>query len=155
MSTELNCHRIETPEDKVLATEIRRIVFIVEQNVPPEREFDEYEEVAVHYLCTLGLGGEAVGTFRLQTASSHMDTPKDQMKVERFAVLKEARGQGVGKYMMEYIVELATSTGIQELVLGGQLQAIPFYEQFGFRTEGDTFMDAGIPHKMMWMKVMR
>ncbi len=120
---------------------VRKTVFVEEQNVPTEREQDEYESESAHFV--LYENGEPVGAGRFRTIGN-------VGKVERICVLKEKRNHGYGKIMMEKIEQYAKEHGVPKLKLNAQLQAIPFYLRIGYKEEtGEVFLDAGIPHKTM------
>lgn len=116
---------------------IRRIVFIVEQSVPEEIEVDEYDAVATHVLAYIG--DRAVGTGRI--------TPEG--RIGRMAVLAEYRGRGVGRALLEALLDIGRRRGSPRLYLSAQTQAIPFYEKFGFVAEGPVYQEAGIDHRRM------
>lgn len=121
--------------------EVRKIVFIDEQNVPPELEIDEYDKSATHFI-VLG-NDEIIGTARLVIS--------DKIgKIGRVCILKEFRNKGIGSKLMNKIIEYSKSIGLEYLSLESQVYAIPFYEKIGFTVEGKEFMDAGIPHKKMF-----
>lgn len=120
------------------AQRVRETVFVVEQGVPPEIELDEWDERCDHALA-YDAGGHVIGTGRL-LPDGH---------VGRMAVLREARGQGVGARLLEALIERARSRGMGRVVLNAQAHAVPFYARFGFAVEGATFMEAGIPHVTM------
>lgn len=119
------------------ASEIRRIVFIVEQQVPQEEEWDGRDALCLHFL--IRHQGRALGTARL-LPDGHLG---------RVAVLEEGRGLGLGRRLVEAAIEAARRQGHAHLELAAQLQAIPFYERLGFTAYGDEFLDAGIPHRNM------
>lgn len=122
------------------AYSVRKIVFIDEQNVPPEEEIDEFEEQSTHFV--LYDEGKPVGAGRFREMNGYG-------KVERICVLSSYRGKGAGKLIMEKIHELASTSNIKRLKLNAQEHAIPFYENLGYTVVSDTFLDAGIPHKTM------
>jgi predicted GNAT family N-acyltransferase len=132
--------RIASEMDREACFGVRRIVFIQEQQVPEEEEWDEHDATAVHFLATQG--DRAVGTARLRVADG-------VAKAERVAVLKDARGLGVGLAVMEALHAEARAQGLKRVVLGAQCQAIPFYERLGYVAWGGKFDDAGIPHRWM------
>jgi predicted GNAT family N-acyltransferase len=113
-------------------------VFVREQGVPEELEWDGLDPACIHVLAWDD-SGAAIGTARLH--------PKG--KIGRMAVLKEWRGRGVGRAMLRALLEVASERGLTTVELGAQIQAIGFYEREGFRVSGDIFMDAGIPHRKM------
>lgn len=133
---------IEIVETRDLATcqEIRRIVFIEEQGVPVEEELDGRDETALHFVAMLE--SKPVGTARLLMSDNGG-------KIGRVAVLKEARGTGLGKALILAAVEKCRGMGFVTVTLGAQTSAIGFYEALGFETVGPEFMDAGIPHRKM------
>lgn len=117
---------------------VRHAVFIEEQKVPPELEWDELDPDS-HHVLALDDKGEPVGTARL--------TPR--RTIGRMAVLPHWRGQGVGEALLEALVERARASGTHELTLAAQTHAIGFYARAGFLPEGEQFDDAGIEHLLM------
>ncbi|WLR53797.1 GNAT family N-acetyltransferase [Mesobacillus subterraneus] len=123
------------------AFEVRKSVFIHEQNVPEEEELDQFESDSVHFvLYDNNLKAAGAGRFRVLDGIG---------KVERICVLKENRKTGAGVAVMNKIEEYAKSQGISTLKLNAQTHAIPFYSRLGYVTVSEEFMDAGIPHKTM------
>ncbi|NBA96781.1 GNAT family N-acetyltransferase [Pseudomonas sp. R5(2019)] len=117
--------------------EIRRIrdsVFIAEQSVPPELEWDADDIDAVHFLALEG--DYPVGTARL--------LPDGQ--IGRVSVLKDWRGLKVGDALMSAVISEAQNRDLKQQMLSAQVQAIPFYERLGFRIVSEEFLEAGIPH---------
>lgn len=122
--------------DKVFA--IRREVFVDEQNCPPELEW-EHEDESTHFLATVN--GEPAG------ASRWRKTPNGY-KLERFAVLKKFRGQGVAHELVRTVLaDLPADAGY--VYLNAQIQAMGLYAKFGFVAEGPQFEEAGIQHFKM------
>src|SRR5580698_8949734 len=119
--------------DKVFA--IRREVFVGEQNCPPELEW-EHEEESTHFLGTVD--GEPAG------ASRWRKTDKGY-KLERFAVLKKFRGNGVGQELVKAVLADLPADAAY-VYMHAQLLAIPLYEKFNFEKVGDEFEEAGIRH---------
>ena len=126
------------PAQAVDARLLRTEVFIVEQNVPVELEWDEMDESCLHALAH-DEAGIPVGTGRL-LPDGH---------IGRMAVRKSARGQGIGGAILLALMQAARERGDREVVLNAQVQAEPFYARFGFVREGEVFPDAGIPHICM------
>jgi predicted GNAT family N-acyltransferase len=127
--------------------EVRRVVFVEEQQVPVEEEWDDLDEVSEHFLALPEDGAplsEALGTARLW-----IDPVSSQAKAQRVAVHKAARGKGIGRALMRALEWRAKERGAPEVLLGAQLTAIPFYERLGYTAYGPEFDDAGIPHRMM------
>lgn len=121
---------------------IRRKVFVEEQKVSEEDEFDEFETTSNHYL--LYINEKPVGCARWRFTS-------DKIKLERFAVLKEHRGCGLGGLILERILTDILSLG-KPIYMHAQLSAIPFYEKFGFVKQGEQFEECGIQHFSMYLK---
>lgn len=122
---------------------VREEVFIREQGVPPELEWDGEDPACVHALAVTR-GGDAIGTARL-TAGGH---------IGRMAVRRSWRGQGVGSALMQAMMRAARGRGLDHVVLNAQLHAQGFYARFGFRAEGGEFLDAGIPHVRMAARIL-
>ena len=117
---------------------IRECVYIKEQHVPVELEWDGLDQDATHWLVT-DKKDKPVATARL-LANGH---------VGRMAVLAEYRGQGIGRLLIEAILATSQQRSLSTLFLNAQTSATGFYEKFGFIAEGDIFDDAGIPHRRM------
>lgn len=118
--------------------DIRRVVFVIEQECPEELEW-EFEEESTHYLASLN--GKPVGTARWRKT-------ENGFKLERFAVLKEARNSGVGSSLVKHLLnELSDQT--EKKYLHAQLTAAPLYAKHGFKPEGENFWEAGIEHVKM------
>ena len=123
------------------AYSVRKRVFIEEQDVPEEMELDEYDPLAQHALAYLN--SECIGTARL------VILPGNVGRIGRMAVLPMHRRQGIGGRLLHALLDLSKSQGITQLELHAQLSAIPFYEKFGFITQGDIYDEAGIAHRDM------
>lgn len=117
---------------------IRETVFIREQGVPEELEWDEFDDTCRHALA-LSLSGDAVGCGRI-LPNGH---------IGRIAVMKPWRKQKAGTAIMEALLNEARSRGYSMVDVDAQVYAVPFYEGFGFATEGEEFLDAGLPHIKM------
>jgi predicted GNAT family N-acyltransferase len=114
---------------------IRLKVFVEEQNVPLELEWDGEDERCEHALA-YAPDDTPIGTGRLLPDG----------RIGRLAVLKEWRGQGAGSALLEYFLALAREKGFTTVSLHAQIHATAFYARHGFEAHGDQFMDAGIPH---------
>ncbi|KPZ11712.1 GNAT family N-acetyltransferase [Pseudomonas syringae group genomosp. 3] len=120
--------------------DIRRIrdsVFIAEQCVPPELEWDAEDAGAVHFLAYEG--EYAVGTARLLPDG----------EIGRLSVLKDWRGLKVGEALLSAVIHEAEQRGLKPLKLSAQVQAVEFYQRFGFAVVSDEFLEAGLPHVEM------
>ncbi len=130
--------RVEWSESSEALKEIRETVFMQEQKVPAELEWDGEDENAIHLLASDG-DGNPIGCARI-IGDGH---------IGRMAVLKPWRGQGVGLSLLQCAVDVVKQLGCAQAILDAQTYAIPFYERMGFIAEGEAFMDAGIPHRHM------
>ena len=129
---------------------IRTQVFVIEQNISAEIETDEWENDSTHYLLTED--NKALATARRSQTEPKASRLIDEhtVKIERVAVLKEARGRGVGTELMRYLLQdIHSQPNIETIKLGSQNSAIPFYEKLGFQVIGEEYLDAGIPHHLM------
>jgi predicted DCC family thiol-disulfide oxidoreductase YuxK/predicted GNAT family N-acyltransferase len=136
-----------------LAEAIRQRVFVEEQACPPAEEWDEHDAGARHLLAWLegeGLGGGspegAVGTARWRVLAD------GSAKLERFAVVPEARGCGVGAALVAATLADARTHGCSTFVLHAQVQASGLYRRFGFVADEGIFIEAGIEHVRMWLR---
>ncbi|WP_417616040.1 GNAT family N-acetyltransferase [Oceanisphaera sp.] len=116
---------------------IREAVFMQEQGVSPELEFDGLDASAMHVLAVVD--GEYVGTGRML----------DDGHIGRIAILRNYRGLGLGAKVVQTLVAEASRLGYPRVYLGAQTHAVDFYAKLGFTPYGDEFMDAGIPHLSM------
>ncbi|MEE4541569.1 GNAT family N-acetyltransferase [Streptomyces sp. V4-01] len=125
---------------------IRHEVFVVEQRVPAELEWDGKDGRAVHVLA------EGAGTGRLLTgddaARKNGGDPRLAV-LGRLAVLAPARGGGVGARLVRALEDEARRLGLRGVHLEAQVHAVPFYERLGYVAHGPRFMDAGIAHRAM------
>ena len=120
------------------AQAMRIEVFVVEQGVPIELEWDEADEVSTHAVA-YDETGQPVATGRL-LPDGH---------IGRMAVRKSARGQGIGAQVLSALLDESKRLGYRDLVLHAQTHALDFYVKQGFRIEGDEFLEAGIAHRRM------
>ncbi|MBB6638328.1 GNAT family N-acetyltransferase [Cohnella thailandensis] len=142
----MNCARITTEEQLKQAQYVRNEVFVKEQQVDPELEWDEYDASPAacrHYLAT-DEDGTPIG------ASRWKEYEPGIAKLQRIAVLKPYRGRSVGRLLVEAMEEGARREGYSGAVLDAQCSAEAFYHKLGYKTlSPDIFLDAGIPHVRM------
>lgn len=120
---------------------IRHEVFVVEQQVPQEEEWDGRDADATHYLGLLH--SQPVATGRLLKTG----------QIGRMAVSKAHRGRGIGQQLLQFIINTAPGSDMPFLFLHAQVIAIPFYRACGFTPKGETFEEAGILHQTMeWQR---
>lgn len=138
MTTGVNVRSADWEQDQEALRKVRERVFIEEQQVPRELEWDQADAEALHFIAE-DHRGDAIGTARL--------LPNGQ--IGRMAVLAERRGFGVGRALLDAAIEAARDQGRYSVFLHAQLQALDFYARAGFEQVGETFEEAGIPHVQM------
>jgi predicted GNAT family N-acyltransferase len=135
--------RVSSKNELAKALSIRLRVFVREQGVPEEIEWDDDDRRAIHFLALVS--GKAVGTARLVMR-------RGGAKIGRMAVLKSYRRKGIGKKLLKRSIETANRRGAQKIYLHAQVPVIGFYETRGFRCVGPVFKEAGISHRKMILK---
>ena len=125
-----------------LARPVREKVFIEEQRVPRELEWDEWDERSDHAVAR-DMKGQAIGTARLLPEG----------RIGRMAVLREWRRRGVGAALMEALLRQAREQSMSRVTLHAQTHAAGFYRRFGFKERGVEFLEAGIPHVEMALEL--
>ncbi len=140
MTVGVTIRQADWNEDRDILRKLREAVFIEEQNVPRELEWDDEDAGATHFLAQ-DHRGQAVGTARL--------LPSGQ--IGRMAVLAERRGFGIGRALLDAAVEAARAEGRYGVFLHAQTHALEFYRKAGFEPSGQVFDEAGIPHVHMEM----
>ncbi|MER8182555.1 GNAT family N-acetyltransferase [Kitasatospora sp. NPDC094015] len=138
------------PADLALVRAIRHEVFVVEQNVPEELEYDDLDATAVHLLAVTD-DGAPLGTGRLIHGADALELTgvEGRVLLGRLAVQRTARGTGLGADLVRAIERAGRERGAVELELHAQVQALGFYERLGYTAEGPVYQDAGIPHRTM------
>lgn len=121
---------------------IRQAVFVNEQGVAPELEYDEHEPEATHYL--LYFNEIPVGAARWRKT-------EHGIKLERFAVLPEYRNKGIGDALVKKVLEDIVPLGLP-VYLHSQLKACSLYQRHGFVISGEIFYEAGMGHYKMFLK---
>jgi len=144
MSTQIKVVEVREPAQMDQAWAIRRFVFIEEQQVPEEIEMDADDANAFHVLALEG--STPVGCGRMVAHERYV-------KIGRMAVLHERRGQGIGKSILEFLMDRARKQGFDRAVLHAQLAAEGFYLKSGYLPEGAVFDEAGIPHRRMFRQL--
>lgn len=125
-------------EDRAGLMRVREAVFIREQRVPPDLEWDAADENCFHVLAETA-NRDAIGTGRLELDG----------KIGRIAILHKYRSAGIGTAILHRLVMEARKRNMEHVYLNAQSQAIEFYERQGFRVEGEEFLEADIPHRRM------
>ncbi|QDH23806.1 GNAT family N-acetyltransferase [Saccharibacillus brassicae] len=134
---------VTTHEGLEQAFAIRRDVFVAQQGVPLEDEFDEFDTLDGRCRHLLILSGEtAVGTGRIRAVDG-------AGKLERICISAPYRKHGIGRIILNGLERLAAGQGLRRVKLHGQTQARGFYEKLGYLAASDEFMEDGIPHLLM------
>ncbi|PFH88972.1 GNAT family N-acetyltransferase [Bacillus sp. AFS088145] len=138
-----NTKKIMNDEELKIAFAIRKDIFVKEQGVPLEVEFDQYDKlngdcqhILVHY------NEQPVGTGRIRFVDG-------VGKLERICILESFRKFGLGKNIIKALEEIAEEQGASTVKLHGQTHAEGFYKKLGYRTSSDVFIEDGIPHILM------
>ena len=135
---EIKINTVTTDQDYRDCLYIRNKVFIEEQNINKKLEYDDKKVNAIYIVAKINL--ITIGTARYRPTQFGM-------KLERFAVLKEYRGLGVGKSLVSFLVKTLKSE--KNLYLNSQKEVAGFYKKLGFKIIGDVFYEAKIPHYKM------
>ncbi|MBK9160136.1 MAG: GNAT family N-acetyltransferase [Nitrosomonadales bacterium] len=142
MSNPFTVSLVSWHDGEPLLRSIREAVFIREQGVPEELEWDEHDETCRHALA-LSQQGEAVGCGRM-LANGH---------IGRIAVMPQWRKRKVGTAIMEALLDHARTHEYKQVDVDAQTQALRFYRSFDFIEQGEVFMDADLPHIKMILRL--
>lgn len=134
------CKIVENNRELKEAYLVRKKVFVIEQNVPESLEWDKYDDTALHVICKVD--ESIVGTGRIVFLN-------DAAKIGRVAVLKSYRNQGIGKMIIQFLIEESKKREKKTIFANVQIRAQKFYEKLGFKRVGNTFIEAGIEHIKM------
>ncbi|MET0050946.1 MAG: GNAT family N-acetyltransferase [Candidatus Thiodiazotropha sp.] len=126
------------PGERTLLASVRVPVFIDEQGVPPELEWDD-DDLTAYHLLALDNEQQAIGSARLLGSG----------QIGRMAVLPAWRNRGIGTALLLALMEEADQRQLDRLFLHAQVHAVPFYERLGFVPLGEVYEEAGIPHRSM------
>ena len=122
---------------------IRETVFAKEQKVPRNIESDKFDKTSKHVI--VNYGDKSIGCARVRFVNGNA-------KLERIAVLKSFRGKGIGKIMMNYLINYCKKKKSKGVYMNAQYYLKDYYKKFGFKPKGNTFMEAGIKHIKMHLK---
>ena len=142
MSNFFSVHLLSWHNGQPLLRVVREAVFMREQGVSSEMEWDGLDG-ACHHVLALSATGDAIGCGRI--------SPEGY--IGRIAVLSEWRGKRVGSSLLESLLGYARSQHYAQVELGAQVQAVPFYWRFNFAEVGGIFMDANMPHIKMQLRL--
>lgn len=122
---------------------VRKSVFVAEQGVPAEIEYDSHDADAVHVLATGADGPVGTGRLLLPAPGGTVGS------LGRLAVTADGRGRGTGAALVRAIEDAARARGLTAVDLHAQTHALGFYERLGYQAYGPEFQDAGIAHRAM------
>ncbi|KAI8058215.1 acyl-CoA N-acyltransferase [Syncephalis plumigaleata] len=149
--------KTDTPQDLADAYAVRIQVFVNEQKVDPDTEIEPEDDLAYHWVAyqttTTPIAKESeeqsrkpIGTVRLLPSSASPSSAK----LGRLAVLKECRGQGIGRLLMQHLEAYAKSIGLKRIYMHAQSDKIAFYQALGYTVYDDTvFYEENIAHVKM------
>jgi len=137
MNSDLEIRTAQWSRDADALQQLRTAVFVQEQGVPADIEWDGQDAQAEHVIAQRG--AETVGCGRLLADG----------RIGRLAVQSQLRGSGIGARLLQALLDRARATGLAQVYLHAQVTALGFYERAGFVGEGDEFLEAGIAHRNM------
>lgn len=140
----IDIHIAKDEAEKKLCYHIRNLVFVQGQNVPAELDKDGLDEQAEHAI--IFYDKEAVGCARIRYV-------KNDMKLERIAILLKMRGKGLGKKLMQFLIKYAEQKKVSAITLSSQACVEEFYKKLGFQTTGQPYEEIGIPHIKMYKEI--
>lgn len=123
------------------AFEVRKQVFVEEQGISEDLELDSHDREALHIV--VKDGERVIGTARVLFPATN------QAKIERMAVLKPHRRQGIGSGIISFLNEELRSRQVEQVILHAQYPVVAFYKSCGFEESGSPFWEAGIKHIKM------
>ena len=142
MENKLKIEIVKWIDEYELLTMIREKVFIEEQEVTSQLEWDGMDKDAIHFLAFKDK--KAVGCARAFVM-------QNRMQLGRMAVLREYRGEGIGSALIQRAITLAKLNQLYAIDISAQCHAIDFYKKFGFEVTSDMYLDAEIPHRDMML----
>ena len=144
MENNLKVEIVKWIDEHESLTMIREKVFIEEQKVTSQLEWDGMDEEAIHFLAFKN--EKAIGCARAFVIENYM-------QLGRMAVLKEYRGEGIGTALLEKAMTTAKLNELSVIYISAQCHAIDFYKKFGFEVTSDIYLDAEILHRDMKLEL--
>lgn len=136
--SDLSIKKVTSKEDTLLMMNIRRLVFVEEQNIPYDIEFDNLDSTCDNFL--LYKKNEPIGTIRYRNIDNYI-------KIERFSILKEYRNKGYGKeYLKSIEQKIKSKYGNANLLIHAQKNSLNFYLSLGYHPTSEEFLEGGILH---------
>ena len=124
------------------ASALRSEVFVQEQKIPAELEWDAADAMALHAV--------AYNRFDVALATGRLLAHEAGVaKIGRMAVQGSMRGSGIGRAVLDALVQAARERGDARVLLHAQASAVGFYRRAGFSPDGPAFTEAGIAHQAM------
>ena len=139
----LKIRLIKNKKELYQVFKIREIVFIKGQNVPKRMERDKFDNSSKHIIAISK--NKPIGCARIRFVHG-------KAKLERIAVLKNYRGKGFGKMIVNYMINYCKNKNIKDVVMNSQYYLKDYYRKFWFKPVGKPFMEAGIKHIKMYLK---
>ena len=136
---------VANDEELMGALEVRRQVFVQEQGVSEDLEYDGYDEEALHMV--VKDGERVIGTARVRFLTTN------KVKIERMAVLRPFRRRGIGSNIISFLKGELESKQIKQVVLHAQCEVTEFYKSCGFEESGPHFWEVGIKHVKMQLRL--
>lgn len=140
----LEIKKVNNKDDLEKVIDIRKNVFIKEQNVPLDIEIDGLDPEAEHFI--VYLGNEPIGCARIRAN-------RNSAKLERIAIIKRYRGKGFGTKLTNFLIDYCKKKDFQEIILHSQTYVSDFYKKIGFKPSGKTFFEADIEHMEMYLDI--
>ena len=137
---------------KVLPVEvydIRKTVFIDEQKVPEELEWDEYDKESCHFIVSTILGDEIGSSIIKAIATARMIPQGADIMLGRMAVIKDYRRNKVGSFLLKACIDYARNRKVKSVIIHAQEAVLNFYQRLGFIEQGEVFYEANIRHRQM------
>ncbi|MDX7986766.1 GNAT family N-acetyltransferase [Xenorhabdus sp. 12] len=131
----------QNPELIQQAFFVREKVFTDEQGFEADIDIDEYDDIALH--AVIFDNEKPIGVLRAFSKDGNV------LKAGRIAVLKDYRGRGIGRNLMEFIEDYGRKNNISSIELSSQCHAQPFYEGLGYQAHGDIYLEDGAEHIYM------
>jgi len=119
---------------------IRREVFVEEQGIDEDEEFDEFDTQALHLIVYVDEQPAATGRIWHDGST---------FRIGRLAVLKRLRGQKIGDLALRLLLYKSFTSGAEAIEISAQTYIVPLYKKFGFKQYGEEYIEAGIPHIAM------
>ncbi len=143
---------IHPGEDLSECFKIRKEVFVEEQGIPEELEFDNLDKTAIHCLIFSTENIEVMEQNKAVATGRLILSEDGTFKIGRIAVRKEERGKHYGDMLVKMLISKAFECGARNVKLSAQVRAVKFYESIGFTTLGKVYMEDGIEHIGMELK---